>query len=294
MANAIDETTNAAGTAEGVDTNISDDAFDDIDISDVEDTPDESTADSTTEEASPDEAATDSDDTTDEDSEKDVEDESVEETTTEESDEKQAPDPDSVEAIAERQRQNQEAAARRVAEKQAREQAKYEAQQEQLNEAWNKAYSDAEQAGFDEAQARQFAAQAMTAQQLINANYENRVMQVTNQVTADLNQAVAAIPEFKSDNPIIREAMLAAVDNFEAMYVQKDANGEPVQVMGDLQTFLQTEAQRIRQLTGLGATQQSNAKQEQKKRSMTTPSRTPRQPKVDPDLAAFDEEAKSW
>lgn len=291
MANAIDETTNAVGTAEGVDTNISDDVFDDIDISDVEDTPEESTE-STTEEESTDEAATDSDDDAEEDSDTDVE-ADVEETATE-ADEEQAPEADEAEALAERQRQNQEAAARRVAEKQAREQAKQQAQNEQLDQAWNKAYTDAEQAGFDEAQARQFAAQAMTAQQLINANYENRVMQVTNQVTGDLNQAVASIPEFRSDNPIVREAMLAAVDNFEAMYVQKDQNGDPVQVVGDLQTFLQTEAQRIRQLTGLGASQQNDAKQEQKKRSMRTPSRTPRQPKVDPDLAAFDAEASSW
>jgi hypothetical protein len=119
-------------------------------------------------------------------------------------------------------------------------------------------------------------------------------MQVTNKVTADLNQAVTQIAEFKSDNPVIRDAMLSAVDKFEAMYVQKDGNGDAIAVNGDIMQFLQNEAETVRRLTGLGAEQQKEAKQTQKKRTMAPPSRTPKQPKVDPDLAAFDEEFARW
>lgn len=294
MADAIDQTTNAAGTAEEVNANIPDDVFDDIDISDVEDTTDESTE-TTTEEESTDEAATETEDDTEEDSDTDVESEDSDETD-DSNNEEQTEDTDNTKAqeAIERQKRNEEAAQRRIAEREAREQAKQEATNKQLNDIWENSYDQAINAGFDESQARLFASQALTAQQLTNDAYNNRVMQVTNNVTAELNNAVRAIPEFNSDNPVIKEAMLRAVDKFEAMHVVKDDNGDAVQVTGDVLAFLQSEAETIRLLTGLGAQQQEEAKNTQKKRTMAPPSRTPRKPKVDPDLAAFDAEASTW
>lgn len=295
MADAIDQTTDAAGTAEEVDTSNTEDInLDDVSWEDGDTVED-------TEDSDADSAATDDADDTDEESDDDVADEGTESKETESED---APDKDEAvatdpkeseaEAEAERQRVNNEAAARRIAEKQQRELEKQQAAQELLDSSYTDAYDQAINAGFDDQQARIQAAQALSLQQLQIDAYQNRVMQVTNRVTADLNNAVSAIPEFKSTVPEVREAMLSFVDDFEAQHVVKDANGDVVQITGDLLPFLQAKAETIRRLTGLGAKQQEQAKSAQKKRTMSAPSRTPKTAKVDPDMAAFDEAIKQW
>lgn len=290
MANAIDASeasgqADTSNTTNDEDTNLDDITWEDGDT--VEET----------EESGDDSAATEESPDTKEESSEEVETEaeSDKDEAEESNDEEEADSSDDTEAQAvERQRQNDEAAQRRIADRQAKTQARQKAEQDSLEQAYSDSYDQAINAGFDDQQARIQAAQALTLQQLQVDSYNNRVMQVTNRVTADLNQAVSAIPEFKSDNPVIREAMLRAVDNFEGQYVQKDQNGDAVQVTGDLLVYLQNEAETIRRLTGLGAEQQVKAKNTQKKRTLTPGSRTPTKPKVDPDLAAFDEEYNRW
>jgi hypothetical protein len=294
MAKAVDNASDTSGqvdTSDVVDTE--DTNLDDITWEDGDEVAE------TTEETESESAATDAETATEEESEDTTDDEADSDTedTAEESNDEEATETDATseaQAAAERQRLNDEAAQRRIADRQAREQAKAQATQEALDQSYSDAYDQAINAGFDDSQARIQAAQALTLQQLQVDAYNNRVMQVTNKVTADLNQAVTQIAEFKSDNPVIRDAMLSAVDKFEAMYVQKDGNGDAIAVNGDIMQFLQNEAETVRRLTGLGAEQQKEAKQTQKKRTMAPPSRTPKQPKVDPDLAAFDEEFARW
>jgi hypothetical protein len=294
MAKAVDNASDTSGqvdTSDVVDTE--DTNLDDITWEDGDEVQE------TTEETESESAATDAETATEEESEDTTDDEADSDTedTAEESNDEEATETDATseaQAAAERQRLNDEAAQRRIADRQAREQAKAQATQEALDQSYSDAYDQAINAGFDDSQARIQAAQALTLQQLQVDAYNNRVMQVTNKVTADLNQAVTQIAEFKSDNPVIRDAMLSAVDKFEAMYVQKDGNGDAIAVNGDIMQFLQNEAETVRRLTGLGAEQQKEAKQTQKKRTMAPPSRTPKQPKVDPDLAAFDEEFARW
>lgn len=288
MADAIDQTTNAVGTAEEVDTSeLEDTNLDDITWEDGDEV-------EVTEESDDDSAATDETDDAEEESEDDVADEATDEEAEDANVEDKTESDKEVQEAADKQHRNDEAAQRRIAEKKAREQAKTEALQSTLEQAYTNAYNQATEVGFTEEQARMQAESALAAQQVRNDAYQNRVMQVTNKVEADLNQAVSQIAEFKSDNPVIRNAMLRAVDNFEALHVQKDANGDAVQVTGDIVTFLQNEAEAIRQLTGLGAQQQEQAKSTQKKRTMAPPSRTPKKAKVDPDLAGFDEAIAQW
>jgi hypothetical protein len=78
------------------------------------------------------------------------------------------------------------------------------------------------------------------------------------------------------------------------MYVQYDANGDPVNVKGDVYQYLQTEADSIQRLLNTGARTQTKAKAKAKDRTETLPTRAPKEPKVDPDLAAFDEEVSKW
>jgi len=292
MATAIDKATDTSGQVDEADTSTTEDTFESLADDDASWSDGETVE--TTEESDTDSAATEEETETEEESDDDAETETTEDKTEEESDsndeDKQASDTKAADKEAEeRHQRNEEAKARRIADKEQRDQAKAKATQEALDASYQDTYDQAINAGFDDAQARIQAAQALTLQQLQVDAYQNRVMQVTNKVTGDLNQAVQAIPEFKSDNPIVRDAMLRAVDYFEAQHVVKDANGDPVQVTGDILAFLQTEAETIRKLTGVGAEQQEQAKNTQKKRTLAPPSRTPKKPKVDPDMAAFDE-----
>ena len=89
---------------------------------------------------------------------------------------------------------------------------------------------------------------------------------------------------------------------FESLFVVKDQNGDPIDVRidpttgqkADVNVYLQRQAQQIRLLAGEGAKVQQQAKQQQKSRTLTKPGNAPKKAKVDPDLAAFDEEAERW
>lgn len=124
--------------------------------------------------------------------------------------------------------------------------------------------------------------------------YNNRVQNNTNKLQNDLDKAAAHIDLLKTGSPEVKEALLEAVDEFEAMYVVKDGNGDPVEVKGDLFAHLQKKADSIRRLTGVGERKAKQDKGKTKSRTLSAPSRAPKQAKTDPDLEGFDEEADRW
>ena len=258
MASPIDETSDAAGTADDVDTSAdledSDISWDDGD--DVESDVDQSD----------DEAATDSDDDATEADDSDVN-EDVEESTDDATDSDQQPQEDRTDSAKEdeeRRRYNDEQARKRIADREARRQKQADDQQKYLQEA-----DDA----TDQA-----------LRQLQVDAYNNRVMMLTNQIQADLNATVST-PEISqlinSTNPDVRESMLKALDDFEAFHIKKDEYGNITAVDGDVRQYLHAKADEIRRLTGVGKQEQAKAKETQKKRTTPTPTRAPKQAKND-------------
>ena len=162
----------------------------------------------------------------------------------------------------------------RQAEKQARDQAKRDAQFEYI-----KAAEDDKD---------------LALRQLQIDAYNNKIENNTQRLTNALDKAVGSIELFRTGSPAVKERLLRAVDQYEAMHIKKDQNGDPIEVTGDVFEFLQQEANSIQELLGDGARKQSKDKSGQKARTLTAPVKTPKKAKVDPDLAAFDEEAASW
>lgn len=121
--------------------------------------------------------------------------------------------------------------------------------------------------------------------------YDNRVESNTNKLTNGYERAVKDFDVLRSDDPVIKAEIDRAIDDFEALHVKLDAYGNPTQVSGDLYTYLQTKADSITKLSGLGARKQVTDKTREKSKTSITPSRAPREPKKDADLDAFDEEA---
>jgi len=174
----------------------------------------------------------------------------------------------------EQKRRNDEFARQRIAERQAKEKAKAEAQDKYLQQA-----DDDRDLAFRQLQ--------------IDA-YNNRVEANSNKLQNSVDRALATIDLFKEGSPEVKEALVAEVEAFERANVVYDRNGDPVQVKGDLYEHLTQKADSIRRLIEVGARQSAKNKQVTKTKTIPTPSRTPKQPKIDPDLAAFDEEAGRW
>ncbi len=264
MANANPTSTNdeSQATTDLEDMEVS---FDDSE--EVEDTTTE------TEVESDDAAATEETDDTEEESDAD----DSEESTDSEADADEATDTEQSAAPADEQaRANaaKQAYAQREQERLAREGAKAEAQQEYLNNAEDN--------------------RDLALRQLQIDAYNNRVQTNSDRLSNGIDKAVASIDLFRTGSPEAKEELANSLDDFERMYVQKDENGDPVQVSGDVFQYLQAKAASIQRLTEIGARQQGDAKTKQKSKTMRTPSQTPKEPKVDADLAAFDEEASTW
>jgi len=166
---------------------------------------------------------------------------------------------------------NAEMAAKRIAEKQAKEKARQEQQQKYLDEAED--------------------AKDLALRQLQIDAYNNRVERVSNKLTNGIEKAVAGIDLFQTGPPEVKEALASSLEKFERMYVTYDSNGDPIDVKADVYEYLQTEADSIRRILNTGARNQVKAKEKAKARTETLPSRAPKEPKVDPDLAEFD---KAW
>jgi len=73
-----------------------------------------------------------------------------------------------------------------------------------------------------------------------------------------------------------------------------DTYGNPTEVRGDLYAYLQTKADSIKQLTGIGARKQAESKGKEKSKTLVTPGRAPKEGKKNPMLDGFDEEAGRW
>lgn len=216
----------------------------------------EQEAEEITEDTSTEEAATESEEVTEEEAEDSVEDEETHQ--------------DEEQEVSIR-RQNDENARRRIAEREERDRQKREQQDAYLQDA------------ADETD--------LAIRQLRVDAYNNKVQGNADRLQIGLDRALADIDLFKTGTPEVKEALVSAVDDFERMYVTKAPNGDPLAIDADIYQFLQAKAESIRKLTNLGARQQVQAKNRQKARTDTVPSRTPVKPKVDPIMAAFDQEA---
>ena len=281
-------------TEEVVDTSTNEDAdvdtdLEDMDVSfeDVEDDDETDDSEAETEDTEPTE--------TEEESE---EDEQLEEVATEEVEE---PAEEPTQSEADTKKHNAEMAARRIADKQAREQAK-QAEQQQYLEGYKEAYDVAIDSGFTEAQAEMEAQRELAVRQLRVDAYNNHVERNRNTLDSGIEKAVASIDLFREGTPEIKEELARRLEDFEAKFVRYDNTGEPVDIVVDPRTgqkadvyqYLQNEANSIRKLINTGARNQVKAKTKAQARTQTLPTRAPKEPTVDPDLAAFDEEAAKW
>lgn len=258
---ADDESTNVAeDTSVDETTNTSTDAeteFEDIEVS-LEDLGDETPEDEEqdtepVEEAEEDEVTEDVDES---------EEESEEESTDEET---ELSDQDKQKAF------NKEMAERRIQDKRQKDQTIKEQQQDYLAQADDD--------------------RDLALRQLQVDAYTNKVEGNTNKLTNGYEKAVKDFEILASDSPEIKAEVDAAIDAFQALYVTVDAYGNPIDVRGDLYTHLQSKADSIAKLTGIRNTNQKNSKDKEKSKTLTTPSRAPKEPKVDPMMVAFDEEA---
>lgn len=121
--------------------------------------------------------------------------------------------------------------------------------------------------------------------------YNNTVQRVESSVTNDYQRALNDNEILRNPDPVIQNRISKAIDAFQAQHVSIDQFGNPVDVRGDLYQYLQDEADDIARLTGIRNQRQTQSKEKQKSKALVTPTRSPKEPKVDPDLAAFDEEA---
>jgi hypothetical protein len=204
-------------------------------------------------------------------SEEDAEQPEVEETDESSDEESKEEDTTSKE---ETSKHNAEMAAKRIAEKQAREQAKQAQQQKYLEEAEDN--------------------KDLALRQLQVDAYNNRVEKHKNNLENGIEKAVSSIDLFQSGSPEVKEILAQRLEDFERIYVEYDSNGDPVNVKGDVYEYLTKEADSIRKILNSGARSQVKAKDKAKARTDTLPTRAPKEPKVDPDLAAFDEEVAKW
>ena len=231
---------------------------DDVDLEDIEvDLKDLEDTDEETEEESDDES---------EESEEKAESEDSEET--EEETKEELSDEDKQKAF------NKEMAERRIQEKKQREQTIKEQQEEYLTEAEDE--------------------KDLALRQLQVDAYNNKVEGNSNKLTNGYEKALKDFDVLRDSSPEIQAELDQALDAFQAMHVTIDAYGNPVEVRADLYKYLQSKADSIAKLTGIGARQQIKSKSKEKSKTFTPPNRTPKEPKKDPDLEAFDEEAGKY
>ena len=203
--------------------------------------------------------------------------EEAESTPDEESDEEEEAEPETEESKADAQKRfNNEQAQKRIDEKRVRELQQKEAQQEYLDDADPDRPED------------------LALRQLQVDAYNNKVEGNTNKLTNGYERAIKDFEIFKDPSPEIQAELDQALDAFQAMHVTVDAYGNPTEVREDLYKHLQSKAESIAKLTGIGARQQAKSKTKEKSKTFTPPNRTPKEPKKDPDLEAFDEEARKY
>ncbi len=227
-----------------------------------------------------------SDDDSTEESETEVEtdedDKTVEETDKSDKDESKKDESLSPE---ERHTHNEAMAAARVAEREARKKA--DEAHKQAEDATVERYL--RDAGEDEDELERRKTQV--AAWRVN---EEKISVNQQKLEVGVERAVASIDLFRTGSPAAKEELAQSLDDFERMYVRKDDQGRPIEVLGDVVKFLQAKAESIKKLQGDGRTQQDKAKKNQKSRTLTTPVKSPKKAKDDPAMDAFDEEAKRF
>lgn len=177
-----------------------------------------------------------------------------------------------VDEEAERKKRNAEYAQKRIAEREAKAKELKDSQQEYLKDAEDD--------------------KDLALRQLQIDAYNNKVDFNTNKLQSGIDKAAANIDLLSADAPAeAREFLLNSLDEFEALYVTRDQYGNPTDVKGDVYTFLQNKADSVKRLTSIGARTQTKAKDDAKTRTMTPPSKAPKEPKKDSDLEDFD---KAW
>jgi hypothetical protein len=180
---------------------------------------------------------------------------------------------------AERKRFNAEMAKQRIAEKQARE-AALEAQQALEAERLQNYLAEAE--GDDEEYIQR--QRNIEAYKLQNERAELNA----ERLQIGIDKALANIDLFRTGSDVAKRQLMESLDEFEATQVVKNQFGKPIEVKSDVYQYLVKKADSIRELTQAGAVQEAKTKEQTNARTITPPSRAPREPKVDKDLADFD------
>lgn len=126
-------------------------------------------------------------------------------------------------------------------------------------------------------------------------NNERQTVRNANLVERELGVQVreaATELNLKNEPPEVQAAMAKSIDRFVALYTTTDSKGRTTGVKegADVYQYLKEEADSIRALTGIGARKQSQQKAKLKQRTVARPTRTPKEPKPDTDLDAFDKE----
>ena len=173
----------------------------------------------------------------------------------------------------EQKQRNDEFARKRIAEREDRDKAKAQAQDKYLEDAEDD--------------------KDLALRQLQVDAYNNKVERNRDKLQNGIDRAVANIDIFTKGSPEAKEALIAEVENFERASVQYDQNGDPISVNGDLYEHLTKRADSIRRLIDVGARQNAKDKKSVKTKTIPTPSKTPKEPKSDPDVDGFDEEVNS-
>ena len=252
-----------------VDTSTTDEAPDtDVDLEDIE----VSLDDDETEESDESEESPNSEETeTEEQSNADDADKST--TEPEQSDDTEE------ESDADRKARNQEYAQKRIAERQDREKQKEIAQAKEdvrIEQYLKEAEGDESELTLRKAEVERLLLQ------------RERVAMNEEKLHIGIDRAISEIDLFRTGSPEVKQELVNAVDDFVAMYVDTDENGNPIQVRGDIRTFLQKKADSIRRIQGVGVRQAVKDKQAVRSKTMTVPTRAPKEEKVDKDLADFD------
>lgn len=121
--------------------------------------------------------------------------------------------------------------------------------------------------------------------------YNNRIDRTTNTLNGQWQQAINSIEEFQNPSPEVKQILDDAVDEFQALYVDIDQSGNPINVRGNLLEHLNKKADIIRALQQNGVRQGNKDRAKTKNSAITPPSKSPPPQKSDPDIDAFDEEA---
>lgn len=256
---------------------------DDTSVSDDTSTNDEETELEDIEVIIPDESEEESDESEEKTESPEDTEESVEDVAEEDSDEEDSEESESEEEKSEPDKEDSkqlaaEAFKRREAERKLREE-QGRRKEENLNRYL-------EEAGDDEVERkeRQLDVDAYKLQ-------EERASINEDKLQVGIQRALATIDLFQTGSDEQKEALAESLDDFERMYVKTDQAGNPVEVNGDVYQFLTKKADSIRKLSEVGARKSQKDKSNAKTRTITPPSKKPKEEKVDPDFLAFDEEA---